>query len=274
MAMVAAGFSGGEAEELRRAMGFKRSVERMDKIEARLRSGMTERGILGEEQDADRQADHLVRALRLPRVARGELRAHRLRQRLSQGATIPPRSTPRSSMPGRWASTIRRRWSRTPSAAASRSYRSTSIWSGWKCRWDPNDRVRPEIKSPRSNRALSATTIPRANGALRLGLRFVKTLRQEAGEAIEREQAGACSPRPRISPAAPACARTSSPRSLTAARSGARVDPATGSVAGGPSVAEHRSAPTDHGGASADTWSPLPEMSPLDRPWRTSPSPR
>ena len=29
IAMVAAGFTGGEAEELRRAMGFKRSVERM-----------------------------------------------------------------------------------------------------------------------------------------------------------------------------------------------------------------------------------------------------
>ena len=34
--MVAAGFSGGEAEELRRAMGFKRSVEKMERIEARL----------------------------------------------------------------------------------------------------------------------------------------------------------------------------------------------------------------------------------------------
>ncbi len=46
--MVAAGFSGGEAEELRRAMGFKRSAERMATIEARLRRGMEERGI-GEE---------------------------------------------------------------------------------------------------------------------------------------------------------------------------------------------------------------------------------
>ena len=45
IAMVAAGFSGGEAEELRRAMGFKRSVERMDRLESRLRSGMNERGI-------------------------------------------------------------------------------------------------------------------------------------------------------------------------------------------------------------------------------------
>src|SRR5207244_1771953 len=51
MAMVAAGFTGGEAEELRRAMGFKRSVERMEAIEGRLRAGMTERGIVGEAQE-------------------------------------------------------------------------------------------------------------------------------------------------------------------------------------------------------------------------------
>ncbi|HWS71566.1 MAG TPA: error-prone DNA polymerase, partial [Thermoanaerobaculia bacterium] len=37
MAMVAANFTGGEAEELRRAMGFKRSMERMVDIERRLR---------------------------------------------------------------------------------------------------------------------------------------------------------------------------------------------------------------------------------------------
>ena len=48
MAMVVAGFSGGEAEELRRAMGFKRSEARMRQIEVRLRSGMAERGITGE----------------------------------------------------------------------------------------------------------------------------------------------------------------------------------------------------------------------------------
>jgi len=52
IAMVAAGFSGGEAEELRRAMGFKRSVERMERLESRLRSGMNERGILGDDQEA------------------------------------------------------------------------------------------------------------------------------------------------------------------------------------------------------------------------------
>ncbi len=45
VAMTAAGFSGGEAEELRRAMGFKRSTARMHTIEERLRAGMTRKGI-------------------------------------------------------------------------------------------------------------------------------------------------------------------------------------------------------------------------------------
>ena len=48
IAMVAAGFSGGEAEELRRAMGFKRSERRMKQIEAKLREGMQRQGITGD----------------------------------------------------------------------------------------------------------------------------------------------------------------------------------------------------------------------------------
>ncbi len=52
IAMTVAGFSGGEAEELRRAMGFKRSIERMAQIETRLRSGMAARGIAGAAADA------------------------------------------------------------------------------------------------------------------------------------------------------------------------------------------------------------------------------
>jgi error-prone DNA polymerase len=51
IAMIAANFTGGEAEELRRAMGFKRSEQRMRDIETRLRSGMTANGIVGETQD-------------------------------------------------------------------------------------------------------------------------------------------------------------------------------------------------------------------------------
>jgi error-prone DNA polymerase len=51
IAMVAANFTGGEAEELRRAMGFKRSRARMKDIETRLRSGMEHNGISHEAQE-------------------------------------------------------------------------------------------------------------------------------------------------------------------------------------------------------------------------------
>jgi error-prone DNA polymerase len=56
IAMVAAGFTGGEAEELRRAIGSKRSVDRMKSIVARLRAGMEQRGIRGAAQDQIAQA--------------------------------------------------------------------------------------------------------------------------------------------------------------------------------------------------------------------------
>ena len=51
LAMIAANFTGGEAEELRRAMGFKRSQARMKEIEAKLRAGMTHNGIAPKAQE-------------------------------------------------------------------------------------------------------------------------------------------------------------------------------------------------------------------------------
>jgi error-prone DNA polymerase len=57
MAMATAGFTGSEAEELRRAFGFKRSERRMGEIETRLRAGMARQGIAGAA------ADEIVRAI-------------------------------------------------------------------------------------------------------------------------------------------------------------------------------------------------------------------
>ena len=51
MAMTVASFSGAEAEELRRAVGMRRSMQRMKDLEGRLRSGMTHNGIGPEAQD-------------------------------------------------------------------------------------------------------------------------------------------------------------------------------------------------------------------------------
>jgi error-prone DNA polymerase len=57
MAMVAAGFSGGEAEELRRAFGFKRAEHRMQQIEGKLRAGMARQGITGDA------AEEIIRSI-------------------------------------------------------------------------------------------------------------------------------------------------------------------------------------------------------------------
>ena len=119
MAMVAAGFSGGEAEELRRAMGFKRSEKRMQQIEGRLRSGMARQGIVGEP------AEEIIRSITsfalygFPESHAASFALARLRQRLPEGALSGGVLTPRSSTTSRWASIIRRRWSRMRSATAS-----------------------------------------------------------------------------------------------------------------------------------------------------------
>ena len=51
LAMICANFTGGEAEELRRALGSKRSQQRMREIGAKLRAGMTVNGFPTKTQD-------------------------------------------------------------------------------------------------------------------------------------------------------------------------------------------------------------------------------
>src|SRR6266508_1188263 len=52
MAMATAGFTGGQAEELRRAFGFKRRKQAMDEVETKLRAGMAQQGITGAAAEA------------------------------------------------------------------------------------------------------------------------------------------------------------------------------------------------------------------------------
>ncbi len=47
MAIDVAGFTAAESDQLRQAMGSKRSVEKMEQLRARLYDGMAERGITG-----------------------------------------------------------------------------------------------------------------------------------------------------------------------------------------------------------------------------------
>src|SRR2546425_1558179 len=62
MAMVTAGFTATEAEELRRAFGFKRSERLMAQVEVKLREGMARQGIHGEAAD---QIAHAITAFAL-----------------------------------------------------------------------------------------------------------------------------------------------------------------------------------------------------------------
>ena len=60
MAMICADFSGGEAEELRRAFGFKRSEARMKEIEIKLRRGMARNGIYSKGTGRDRAGNYIL----------------------------------------------------------------------------------------------------------------------------------------------------------------------------------------------------------------------
>jgi hypothetical protein len=79
MAIDVAGFTPAESDELRQAMGSKRSARRMERLKERLYAG---HGRAGDHRRRRRRAVHEdegVRQLRLPRVALGELRLPRVR---------------------------------------------------------------------------------------------------------------------------------------------------------------------------------------------------
>ena len=192
VAMVAAGFSGGEAEELRRAMGFKRSAERMDKLEEKLRSGMTERGIVGAAQEQVVQAitsfalygfpESHAASFALIAYASAYLKAHHPTAFLISLLNAWP-------MGFYYPATLVKDAQRHGV-----DVRPIDVnHSGWKCLWEEGLKVMgswgPEAPPPfKTSRPQDLKTL-HPPGAVRLGLRFVKGLRKGAAETIEYEQA-------------------------------------------------------------------------------------
>jgi error-prone DNA polymerase len=125
MAMVAAGFTGGQAEELRRAFGFKRSERRMKQVEVQLREGMARTGITG---DAAEQIIASITSFALYGFPESHAASFALLAYASAylKAHYPAAFYTRCSTTSRWGSTTRRRSSRTHSGAASGFIRSTS----------------------------------------------------------------------------------------------------------------------------------------------------
>ncbi len=87
IAMVTADFSGDEAEELRRALSFHRSQERMNKVSVKLRAAMERKNLALGSDRKDSAIDHLLRALRFSGIARHQFRHSRLWQRVSESAS-------------------------------------------------------------------------------------------------------------------------------------------------------------------------------------------
>jgi error-prone DNA polymerase len=162
IAMVAAGFTGGEAEELRRAMGFKRSVERMASLEERLRAGMSAQGIEGQAQD------QIVKAI-TSFALYGFPESHAASFALIAYAS----AYLKARHPAAFYAALLNAWPMGfyhPATLVKDAQRhATEVFpvdvarAGWKCRWE--------------------------KGGVRLGLRFVQGLREAAGRAIEQEQA-------------------------------------------------------------------------------------
>jgi error-prone DNA polymerase len=197
IAMVAAGFTGGEAEELRRAMGFKRSVDRMKSIEERLRSGMTARGITGEAQE---EIVRHITAFALYGFPESHAASFAL---IAYASAYLKAHHPTAFYLG-----ILNAWPMgfyhpaTLIRDANRhgvEIRPVDVQSsGVKCRWEDAER-KTTSKGSDSERSVGAsarrlaTTTPStpstATGAIRLGLRFVRGLRGGAAAAIEEEAA-------------------------------------------------------------------------------------
>ncbi len=220
MAMVAAGFTGAEAEELRRAFGFKRSEQRMAEVEVKLRAGMARQGITGE---AAEQIIHAITSFALygfPEshsssfallaYASAYLKAHHpaafyaallnnqpmgfyhpatiVKEAQRRGQRILPVDVLRSG----WLCTVEAA-GRDADRAEERPPRGIAAGPG---RGEPVDRDadRAEERPPRgiaAGHGRGESPGARALWNIRLGLRYVKGLRESAGRAIVRARAAA-----------------------------------------------------------------------------------
>ena len=185
MAMVAAGFSGGEAEELRRAFGFKRS-ERMKDVEVKLRRGMDRNGITGATQDAIVQSITSFALYGFPEshAASFALIAYAsawLKCRYPAAFTAAMLNNQPMGFyhPATLVKDAQRHGVRIRPADVARS------------QWDCTIEVEPrEDAGPPAQRASEGFTPERAKVIryLRLGLRYVRGLREEAGKALVAER--------------------------------------------------------------------------------------
>ncbi len=181
MAMITANFTGGEAEELRRAMGFKRSEARMKVIEEKLRAGMTRNGILGETQEQIIQSitsfalygfpESHAASFALIAYASAYLKCHYLAAFTAALLNNQPMGF---YHPSTLVKDAQRHGLKVLPMDVTRS--------DWKCTLEPVAGCQSPGAS--KNNSLSSSH----NIALRLGLKYARGLREPAGQALVRER--------------------------------------------------------------------------------------
>jgi len=185
LAMIAANFTGGEAEELRRAMGFKRSQARMKEIEARLRSGMTQNKIPPKAQEEIILSitsfalygfpESHAASFALIAYASAYLKCHYLAAFTAALLNNQPMGF---YSPATIVKDAQRHGLRLLPVDVMRSE--------WNCTLET---------VPRAEESLSYSQLGTRNSqlapALRMGLRYVRGLREEAAQALVRERAQA-----------------------------------------------------------------------------------
>jgi len=217
IAMIAANFSGGEAEDLRRAMGFKRSQARMREIEAKLRSGMTQNGISPKAQEEIILSitsfalygfpESHAASFALIAYASAYLKCHYLAAFTAALLNNQPmgfyspativKDAQRHGLKTLSVDVMRSEWMCSLEAVPSTEYRVPG-----KTIPPPEDLLATNnfvIPTPEQmqgakesqSRSVPGTRYSQLAPALRLGLRYVRGLREEAAQALVRERARA-----------------------------------------------------------------------------------
>jgi error-prone DNA polymerase len=204
MAMECANFTGGEAEELRRAFGFKRSEARMKEIEVKLRRGMTSKGIRSKTQDEIVQAitsfalygfpESHAASFALIAYASAYLKCHYL---AAFTAAILNNQPMGFYQPFTLVKDAQRHGLKVRPVDV--------MQSDWLCTIEEEESPKSKVQSPKSkqrggSKASSMFRTP-VDGqtldighwtsdklVLRLGLRYVKGLSEQSGKAIVRER--------------------------------------------------------------------------------------
>jgi error-prone DNA polymerase len=199
MAMICADFTGGEAEELRRAMGFKRSEVRMREIEVKLRRGMSLKGITGKTQDEIVQSiasfalygfpESHAASFALIAYASAYLKCHYLAAFTAALLNNQPMGF---YQPFTLIKDAQRHGLKVRTVDVTRSDWLCTLEEGEGCQVSGVGEEEADIASAVINCHPTPDTRHLPFGArhltLRLGLRYVKGLREEAGQAIVRER--------------------------------------------------------------------------------------